>query len=125
MFGPSLLNFLLRLPCVLALVVVSLNSLLFLLWTCPTRQAGTDVETVTGGTSEVVFDLNDLTTVFDLKLGDELVVVGVLPGVWAHWTGLFSALFEPRLGASGGHDGAAGPGKFGAAQHLFKFLGLV
>ena len=119
MFGPSLLNFLLRLPCVLALVVVSLNSLLFLLWTCPTRQAGTDVETVTGGTSEVVFDLNDLTAVLDLKLGDKLVVVGVLPGVWAHWAGLFGALFEPRLGSSGCHDGASGPGKFCAAQHLF------
>ena len=59
--SPSLLDFPLHLSCVLAFVVVDLNYLLFLLWTCPTRQAGTDIQTVTGSTREVVFDLNDLT----------------------------------------------------------------
>ena len=59
----------------------------------------------------MVFDLNNLPAVLDLKLGHKLVVVGILPRVRTHWAGLLVTFFKTWFCCSGSHDGEFDPGK--------------
>ena len=124
--SPTLLHLPLCLPYVLDFVVIESFLLLYLLWSCHssccTWLAVTKLEAVAFVTSEVVFDLNNLPAVLDLKLGHQLVIDGVLPSVLTHWTGLVGTLFEVWFCCSVVHDGASDPGKLCAVENFSQIV---
>ena len=64
----------------------------------------------------MIFDVDDLATVFDLNLSYEFVVVGALVGEWAHTTGFVKAAFEACFGLPRLHVSLSRCQKFCAAE---------